>query len=77
MATCRKYGVRSWPQVKLFKYGKYEGEYYGAEDACEFILFPRRKFQYQSECRPGQENNVPFTRKKRFLICNRWPSSER
>ncbi|XP_028406891.1 probable protein disulfide-isomerase ER-60 [Dendronephthya gigantea] len=39
MATCRKYGVRSWPQVKLFKYGKYEGEYYGAEDAYAIAAF--------------------------------------
>ena len=39
MATCRKFGVRSWPQVKLFKYGKYEGEYYGAEDACKTAIF--------------------------------------
>jgi hypothetical protein len=38
MATCRKFGVRSWPQVKLFKYGKYEGEYYGAEDSCKSTL---------------------------------------
>ena len=43
MATCRKFGVRSWPQVKLFKYGKYEGEYYGAEDACKFTLLPQVK----------------------------------
>lgn len=39
MATCRKFGVRSWPQVKLFKYGKYEGEYYGAEDAYAIAAF--------------------------------------
>nr|UXX21453.1 protein disulfide-isomerase ER-60 [Calyptrophora lyra] len=39
MSTCRKYGVRSYPQVKLFKYGKYEGEYYGAEDAYAIAAF--------------------------------------
>ena len=39
MATCRKYCARSWPQLKLFKYGKYQGEYYGGQDACKTILF--------------------------------------
>lgn len=38
MATCRRFGVRTWPQLKLFKYGRYEGEYYGAEDACKFLI---------------------------------------
>ncbi|XP_046860696.1 protein disulfide-isomerase A3-like [Xenia sp. Carnegie-2017] len=39
MATCRRFGVRTWPQLKLFKYGRYEGEYYGAEDAYAIAAF--------------------------------------
>ena len=56
MATCRKYGVRSWPQVKLFKYGKYEGEYYGAEDAYAIAAFMDGLVS-QPETQPTQANN--------------------
>ena len=70
MATCRKYGVRSWPQVKLFKYGKYEGEYYGAEDACKTIESSTILFihsfhlfiNYNKQCKQRKNNSRTITK---------------
>jgi len=55
--TCKKYNVKSWPQIKTFRHGVYTGEYVGeqtGEEMAKYVSYAGATADYVDEALRGQ-----------------------